>query len=276
MTWYSRSDYGSHNPNAGRNANGDTAAWGGYQWQNCPPSSLLGTTDYTSKFGQRLRVTTRKEIVELMTLMFKIADKHDYLLYANKDGENWGPWGMDCRAVSGTSTPSGHSKGLSMDWNAPYNPYSYTFQSDMPPAMVADIESCGWYWGGRYEGQKYDAMHYGYCFKPADVAGHVARANSILGGQQTGDWFDMASQEEIQAAFTASLREVFGGNPAEQLSEIRRMLGVSIGGSAPVGTEHELSRDMNEHLAEIRRLNGVAIGYEPAPGSPEYNLAPRL
>lgn len=198
MTWYSRSDYGSHNPNAGHNANGDTAAWGGYQWQNCPPSSLLGTTDYTSRFGQRLRVTTRKEIVELMTLMFRIADKHNYCVYSNKDGENWGPWGMDCRAVSGTSTPSGHSKGLSMDWNAPYNPYSYTFQSDMPPAMVADVEACGWYWGGRYEGQKYDAMHYGYCFKPADVAGHVAKANSILGSAP----IDPLPPEEITVPLT--------------------------------------------------------------------------
>jgi D-alanyl-D-alanine carboxypeptidase len=180
VTWYSRADYGSNNPNAGRNANGDTAAWGGYQWQNCPPSSLLGTTDYTSKFGQRLRVQVRKEAVQLMTLMFQIADMHDYCVYSNYNGENWGPWGMDCRPVSGTSTPSGHSKGLSMDWNAPFNPYSYTFQSDMPPQMVWDIEACGWYWGGRYEGQKYDAMHYGYCFKPADVAGHVTKAQGIL------------------------------------------------------------------------------------------------
>lgn len=278
MTWYSRSDYGPNNPNAGRPANGDTAAWGGYQWQNCPPSSLLGTTDYTSTFGQRLRVTTRKEVVELMTLMFRIADKHGYCVYSNKDGENWGPWGMDCRPVSGTSNPSGHSKGLSMDWNAPFNPYSYTFQSDMPPAMIADIEACGWYWGGRYEGQKYDAMHFGYCFKPADVAGHVAKANSILGDTPppAEDWFDMATQAEIQAAFTASLREVFGGNPAEQLSELRRMLAVSIGGAPPSGTEYPLSRDTTEHLAEIRRMTGVAIGWPPAPDSPEYNLAPKV
>lgn len=87
-----------------------------------------------------------------------------------------------------------------------------------------------------------------------------------------GDWFDMASQEEIQAAFTASLREVFGGNPAEQLSELRRMLGVAIGGTPPGGTEYALSRDMNEHLAEIRRMTGVAIGYPPGSGT-EHNLA---
>ena len=51
----------------------------------------------------------------------------------------------------------------------------------MPPAMVADLESLGFYWGGRYQGQKYDAMHFGYCRKPAAVAGFVARARKILG-----------------------------------------------------------------------------------------------
>lgn len=186
MTYYPRSAYGSANPNSGKPANGDTYAWGGYQWQNCPPSSLNGTTNYVTKFGQRLQVTVRKEIVELLTLMFQIADMYDYCVWAYKDGEAWGPWGASCRAVSGTTTPSGHSKNLSVDINAPYNPYSYTFQSDMPPDMVKAIESCGWYWGGRYEGQKYDAMHYGYCWTPADVAGHVDKARSILGGYEPG------------------------------------------------------------------------------------------
>ncbi len=200
MTYYPRSAYGGTNPNAGMPANGDTGAWGGYAWPNCPPSSLNGTTDYTTKFGQRLQVVLRAEVVELAELMFAIADKHDYLLYGYNDGEYWGPWGAECRSVSGTSTPSGHSKNLSMDWNAPYNPYSYTFQSDMPPAMVADIEACGWYWGGRYEGQKYDAMHYGYAYTPGDVAGHVAKAKNILGDSSSGgDWFDMATKDELAA-----------------------------------------------------------------------------
>lgn len=221
MTYYPRSAYGSGNPNAGHNANGDTNAWGGYQWPNCPPSSLLGTTDYTSKVsGQRLRVTVRRELVELLTLIWQICDKHGYTVYSNKDGENWGPWGMDCRAVSGTNTPSGHSKGLSIDINAPYNPYSYTFTSDMPPAMVADIESVGWYWGGRYEGQKYDAMHYGYCWSPGNVAGHVQKAKNIVGGTPpTGDWFDMATEadlrkivgEEINAKVPSIVNDVTAG-----------------------------------------------------------------
>lgn len=181
-----RAAYGSYNPNAGKPANGNRDAWGGYAWENCPPDSLLGSTDYTSKYGQHLRVQIRRELVPLLGLMFAICDKHDYVVYGIKNGENWGPWGFECRAISGTSTPSGHSMALSFDVNAPNNAYSATFQCDMPPAMVADIESCGFYWGGRYEGQRYDAMHYGYCWTPADVPRHLIRARAILGTGGSG------------------------------------------------------------------------------------------
>lgn len=183
MTYYPKSAYGSTNPNAGKPANGNAGAWGGYQWPNCPPSSLMGYTSYVSAStgGQKMSVQMRKEIVPLWNLLFQIADqKHGYPTWANRNGENWGPWGMQCRSVSGTNTPSGHSMALSVDINAPYNGYSTTWQCDMPPAMVADFEACGLYWGGRYTG-KYDPMHYGYCYTPADVQRHIDKARSLLG-----------------------------------------------------------------------------------------------
>lgn len=182
MTSYPRSAY-APNPNAGRPANGDAAAWGGYQWPNCPPNSLQSFTSYRSKStgGQLLRVQLRTPLVPLWNLLFQIADeKYNYPTWSFKNGENWGPWGSECRAISGTKTPSGHSMALSCDINAPYNPYSGTWQSDMPPGMVSDFSACGMYWGGYYTG-KYDPMHFGYCYKPADVPGHILRARSILG-----------------------------------------------------------------------------------------------
>lgn len=187
MTYYPRSAYGSQNPNAGYPANGNAAAWGGYQWTNCPPSSLLANTNYTNRTnGQTISVKMRKELVPLWNLIWQIMDqKHGYPVWASKGGENWGPWGFECRSVSGTNNPSGHSMALSVDINAPYNPYSYTFQSDMPPAMVADIESLGMYWGGRYEGQKYDAMHYGFCRTPNTVQSYITKAQQILGSAPT-------------------------------------------------------------------------------------------
>lgn len=177
----SRAQYGSKNVNDGMPANGNIDAWGGWQWPVGVPDRLLGTTDYTTRGGQRLRVQMRVELVPLWDLLFELADrKHGYTIWTFRDGESWGPWGYGNRPISGTTRPSGHSAGLSVDINAPLNPYSTTFESDMPPAMVADFEACGLYWGGRYEGQKYDPMHFGYCCPPANVAGHIAKARALL------------------------------------------------------------------------------------------------
>lgn len=178
-----RSAFGVANPNAGRPANGDRAAWGGWAWPNCPPANLQGTTDWTSSFGQRLRVSVRRELVELLTVMFQITDQLGYPTLDNLNGENWGPWGGQCRPVSGTSTPSGHSMWLSVDINAPWNPQSSTWQTNLPPAVVNAWERCGWFWGGRYTAPtRFDTMHFGYCFPPASVAGHLSLARQILGG----------------------------------------------------------------------------------------------
>lgn len=96
------------------------------------------------------------------------------------------------------------------------------------------------------------------------------------GGSESKDWIDMATPEELEQAFTRALHNVFGGNPAEQLSEMRRLLGVAVGGSAPVGGEYSLARESKGgQLSEIRRMVGVAIGYPPAKDTPETNLAPK-
>lgn len=183
MTNYPKASYGNSNPNSGFPANGDFAAWGGHHWPAGVPSSLLGSTSYRSATSkQSLVVTMRRELVPLWNLAFEIMDtKHHYAVWASRGGESWGPWGYSNRPINGTERPSGHSGALSVDINAPYNPYSTTFQSDMPPAMVRDLESLGLYWGGRYTGQKYDTMHFGFCRKPASVAGYIARARTLLG-----------------------------------------------------------------------------------------------
>jgi hypothetical protein len=184
MTWYPRSAYGSTNPNAGYPANGDFAAWGGYKWPDGVPASLLATAVYTSGTnGQTARILMRKELVPLWQLVLEIQDRkwHYPVWVRANNGEAWGPWGYANRPVAGTQRASGHSGALSTDENAPNNPYSGTFQSDMPPGMVADMESLGLYWGGRYTGQKYDPMHYGFCRAPSTVAGYIDKARKILG-----------------------------------------------------------------------------------------------
>jgi hypothetical protein len=186
MTNYPRSAYGSTNPNAGKPANGDVAAWGGHQWPAGVPVSLLGTATYVNRTtnGQTLKVVVRKELVPLWQLTFQLIDtKYHYPVYSRgpSDGKPWGPWGYENRPIAGTQRASGHSAALAVDINAPFNPYSFTWQCDMPPAMVADLESLGYYWGGRYVNQRYDPEHFGYCFTPGAVALHIARAKKLLG-----------------------------------------------------------------------------------------------
>lgn len=179
MTNYPRTAYGSSNPNAGRPANGEFVAWGGYCWPAGVPSNLLRQTNYLSRAsGQRLVTTLRAELVPIWNLVYEFMDRvHKYPVYAERNGQPWGPWGYSNRPVSGTDYPSGHSAALSNDINAPLNPYSFTWQCDMPPAMVLAIENLGFYWGGRYSGSTpYDPMHFGYCLKPSDVTDSLRKA----------------------------------------------------------------------------------------------------
>jgi hypothetical protein len=155
-------------------------------------------------------VMVRRELITLTELTLAVAKEvHGYTIWTrnpNGNGENWGPWGYQNRAISGTNTASNHSKGRAMDWNAPWNGYASSFQaiqSDFPPAMVRDIESLGWAWGGRYG----DAMHWEFCWTPGDVARFEQRARQLLsgageGGVGTGskpnttDWWDEMSDAE--------------------------------------------------------------------------------
>ena len=129
---YSANAYG-YNVNEGVNVNADHG-WGGYQWPGGVPGGLLGTAVYGP-----IRLTIRRELVELAQLTFAIADKkHGYTVWTrnpNGNGENWGPWGYENRTISGSSTPSNHSRGKAMDWNAPNNGYANGFwniSSDFP------------------------------------------------------------------------------------------------------------------------------------------------
>jgi len=177
----SKGSYGS-NPHSARNPNANLD-WGNYQWPGGVPSSLLATATYQGKKSRNV-ITVRKELITLCLLSLKLAEvKHGYPVYGspNPSGEpTWGPWTYENRAIGGTSSPSNHSKGKAMDWNAPRNSMSTSWHCDMPPALVRDMESCGFYWGGRYSGRT-DPMHFEYCFNKTDVATHLARMQRLLG-----------------------------------------------------------------------------------------------
>lgn len=160
--------YGS-NPHAGINPN-DDHGWGGHQWPGGVPGNLLAVVTVPGN----VRIVVRKELAELVGLNYQIAQ----VKYGRNFSRGW-TGGYENRAIAGTNTPSNHSKGKAIDNDASVNPMSYIFQSDIPPELVTDWESTGWYWGGRYTGRT-DTMHFEYCYAPSDVAGHVARARAIL------------------------------------------------------------------------------------------------
>lgn len=163
-----KSAYGS-NPHAGINPN-DDHGWGHHHWPNGVPGTLLAVVTVPGS----VRIVVRRELAELVGLNYQIAD----VKYGRQFTRGW-TGGYENRPISGTQTPSNHSKGKAIDNDAQDNPMSHIFQCNIPPELVADWESTGWYWGGRYS-SKSDTMHFEYCFSPADVPRHVARARAIL------------------------------------------------------------------------------------------------
>ena len=185
----SLAEYGA-NPNAGVDPN-DDHGWGGHAWPQGVPDNLLGVATYRTRHGDVVRVTVREELVPLFELMHEITDLLGYQVHTfNPDGsgEFWGPWAYENRPISGTNTPSNHSRGKANDINSPMNPQSFTFTSTWPPKVIAAWEQCGFFWGGRYRAPtKFDTMHVEYAFSPADVPRHVDRATTMVRALRSGN-----------------------------------------------------------------------------------------
>lgn len=176
MTSYPLSAYGS-NPNAGKSPNGAASRGWGSGWPNCQTSKMVKVV---SDAGHHVNV--RREIGQLVATLFQIQVTRGY---DPNPGTLLQTWGFACRAIANTRTASNHSWGLAIDNRATENPYSTTFKSTIPPKVVNDWEVCGFYWGGRYTNKK-DTMHFEYIGRPADVAGHLAKAKAILKSLQPG------------------------------------------------------------------------------------------
>lgn len=158
------------NPHPGVNPNLDRG-WGGHQWPAGVPGNLLAVVTVPGP----VRIVIRKELAELVGLMYQIA----LVKYGRNFATGW-TGGYENRAIAGTNSPSNHSRGKAIDNDARNNPMSYTFICDIPPGLISDWESLGWYWGGRYSG-KTDTMHLEFIDTPASVPLYVDRARKILG-----------------------------------------------------------------------------------------------
>lgn len=172
MPNYPRSAYGS-NPLAGASRNNASKRGWGRGWPNCQTGKTVAVTYEDHK------VVVRREVAQMVAVLFEITDRLGYDV--NPRGQVNQTWGFACRAIRGTKTASNHSWALAIDMNSLANPMQSSFKSNIPPNVVRAWESCRWYWGGRY-GNRPDAMHFEYVGTPAQVAGDLARARSILAG----------------------------------------------------------------------------------------------
>jgi hypothetical protein len=247
------------------------SSWGP-GWPNCN-SSLIESNFGVD--GTRFPGGIRNELVDLVTMLVRETKNRGYR-FGNSSDPSYGCWGFSCRAISGSNNPSNHSWGLAVDINAPSNPYTSPLVTDMPSWMPDLWNQYGFRWGGDYSGSQ-DAMHYEFMGSVTDAANETAKARSNgLGGgapptpEPPTDWLDMATQDEVRAAFADAL----AGD--QNLSEIRRMIGVLTGYPGGADLENSVGVQvrgaLGDELAEIRRMTGVAIGYPPGSGT-EHNLA---
>lgn len=244
---FTKSDYGNISSRVnGVNVN-DDHGWGGYCWPQGVPNRLLGQARYND-----IVVTVRKELVPLFELAFQIADKMGYRIYTQDPaggGKPWGPWSYENRPISGTSTASNHSRAKAVDVNAPYNPRSWAFTSNLPPALVSAWEQIGLYWGGRYEGAQFDPMHFEYAGTPSDVFADIVQAKTILARlanpskpspakpvpaspTKPKEWYEMPLTDDVKAELAKLVHD-------ETLKVIQQQ---------GVGLDPSVYRDLDAHI----------------------------
>ncbi|RZT87434.1 D-alanyl-D-alanine carboxypeptidase-like protein [Pseudonocardia sediminis] len=152
--------------------------WGA-GWPSCNGAKAAGTATVSADLSG-VRVSVHKRIARLVDLLMDATEKRGYRLKSGHCG------GYNCRAISGTNSPSNHSWGLAVDLNWQSNPYVRPRRTDMPVWMPLLWNRYGFAWGGNYGSNgtrgKADAMHYEFMGSPADADAMTALALRELAG----------------------------------------------------------------------------------------------
>lgn len=120
--------------------------------------------------------SVHRHIKELVDLLVAECKKRGYKF------ETPGCWGFGCRGTKDSSggqstTPSFHSWGLALDFNAPQNPFGGSAaQSDIATNhkwIVGLMKEYGFFWLGPSIG---DWMHFSFCGNPEDATQMLKKA----------------------------------------------------------------------------------------------------
>ena len=148
---YVRSDY----PNAVMTWTRTPSGWDDSSRVTVSGSSIYCNVPLATAYAGEAKAVVRKELQPLIQELMRRTEAMGYKLRAADTGA------YNCRFIGGTTTPSNHAYGRAIDINWQSNPQSYTFSSNIPPAVVKMWINHGFYWGGHYTyPTKYDTMHF--------------------------------------------------------------------------------------------------------------------
>jgi peptidoglycan hydrolase-like protein with peptidoglycan-binding domain len=241
---FTRADYGV-NPNAGATRNNAQQRGWGTGWPNCQWDKFVKVT------SAGVSISVRRELADLVVTLLTATERAGYNVRAAGDGPCGGTWGVACRAIRGTNVPSNHSWGLAVDLNAPCNPMSTTFKTDIPPRVVQMWEASGFYWGGRYDTRP-DTMHFEYIGRPQDVAKHLSVAKAFLDEPKPTPPVD--GYESYKTGVQPGARTVRRGSAGDDVKVLQRFLG-----HARVGQADGYFGPMTERgVRAYQRMRGFA------------------
>lgn len=236
------------NPLAGASSNNAQQRGWGSGWPNAQVDKMVTV----SAAGVKVRV--RREIAALVETLLLVTEKMGYDIKPKQT------WGFANRAIRNTQTPSNHSWGLAIDINSLENPQATTLQTNLPPSVVHAWETCGFYWGGRYQRSKPDAMHFEYVRRPQDVATDLARARQLLSPVSAPP----LDQSLLLKQWRIDKAALSGQRPTEHLSQseqhwinwYRRSYGILL-------TRKKVSYDLRESTLSLTRKFQKAYGLVP-------------
>lgn len=152
--------------------------WGA-GWPSCGGAKAAGTAVVEADTS-KVRVSVHKRVARLVDLLMDTTERRGYLLKAGQCG------GYNCRAISGTSSPSNHSWGLAVDLNWQTNPYTRPRRTDMPAWLPLLWNRYGFAWGGNYGSNgttgRADSMHFEFMGSPEQADAMTALALRELSG----------------------------------------------------------------------------------------------
>lgn len=142
---------------------GQTAAQRGWGagWPSCAGVTQAGTALVTAP-RSGTRMSWHRRIARLASMLIDETERRGFLLKPSQCGC------YNCRAISGTRTPSNHSWAIAGDFNWIDNPFSTNPRHTIPDWMYALWAEFGFANGSMYSGAR-DWMHIEQMGTPAQV-----------------------------------------------------------------------------------------------------------